>query len=304
MDATQQELTIRPLLKSVSRSFYLSMVFLPPAVRPCVSIAYLLARASDSVADSSSADPALRLRILGMMQELLCKAEHDESLAKELCAELDNKMSDQQSDASERELLQRYRECLHAKLSLPAEQQALIAEVLRAILDGQIWDIEYFLEHDSVTSDEQSQLYCYRVAGCVGEFWTRVGMLCLPRLSYYPNNEDLIEAGIRYGKGLQLVNILRDREEDATRGRNYLCSDRDIWMSRAQRYLADGVDYSLRLCSWRMRFTSILPAMLGLKTLQKIKNASPSTAKVKIKRSTVYWTMLQAFFLTLFCKRR
>ena len=40
------------LLKSVSRSFYLSMRFLPLAMREPISLGYLLARFSDTIADA------------------------------------------------------------------------------------------------------------------------------------------------------------------------------------------------------------------------------------------------------------
>ena len=41
-----------PLLKSVSRSFYLTLAILPRNVRPQMALAYLYARAADSIADS------------------------------------------------------------------------------------------------------------------------------------------------------------------------------------------------------------------------------------------------------------
>lgn len=39
------------LLSAVSRSFYLSMRFLPREMRPGVAVGYLLARATDTVAE-------------------------------------------------------------------------------------------------------------------------------------------------------------------------------------------------------------------------------------------------------------
>src|SRR6266571_987532 len=62
------------LLKQVSRSFYLTMRVLPDAIRPQISVAYLLARATDTVADTQivplterlQALQALRERILGV----------------------------------------------------------------------------------------------------------------------------------------------------------------------------------------------------------------------------------------------
>src|SRR5690242_9519898 len=61
------------LLKEVSRSFYLTMRILPGAIRPQISLAYLFARTTDTIADTEfisverrlHALEKLRARILG-----------------------------------------------------------------------------------------------------------------------------------------------------------------------------------------------------------------------------------------------
>ena len=60
-----------PLLAAVSRSFYLSLKFLPPPVRGPLSLAYLLARASDTIADSALAPLGLRLEALTAFEAAL-----------------------------------------------------------------------------------------------------------------------------------------------------------------------------------------------------------------------------------------
>ncbi|MCX7825074.1 MAG: squalene/phytoene synthase family protein, partial [Verrucomicrobiae bacterium] len=52
MTESDREQIIGPLLKEVSRSFYLTLRVLPGALRPAISLAYLLARASDTIADT------------------------------------------------------------------------------------------------------------------------------------------------------------------------------------------------------------------------------------------------------------
>src|ERR1700690_1347909 len=64
---------LNDLLKATSRSFYLTLRVLPAAVRPQIGLAYLLARTTDTIADTElvsvqgrlEALEALRLRILG-----------------------------------------------------------------------------------------------------------------------------------------------------------------------------------------------------------------------------------------------
>ncbi len=298
MDNAQDAQQLAPILKSVSRSFYLSMVFLPRQMRPAVSLGYMLARASDSVADSSSASPEERLRILRSMARVCSDAPRDLSEEKALFRELSQSMAMAQDNPKETLLLRHYGECLSIMRQLPAVQQSLIEKVLESIHEGQIWDIEYFQTSSHVTKEEDSLRYCYQVAGCVGEFWTNIGYCTLPRYSSHPSREDLVEAGVRYGLGLQLVNILRDVVEDAARGRHYLSGDREEWMRRARHYLMDGIAYSKTLASFKLRFTALLPALLGLKTLDKMQQGEGTTdEKVKISRGSVYRSMVKAAFI-------
>ena len=59
--STQFEQLGGPVLRAVSRSFYLTIRLLPTEVRGAIGLAYLLARASDTIADSALASAAVRL---------------------------------------------------------------------------------------------------------------------------------------------------------------------------------------------------------------------------------------------------
>src|SRR5262245_58143271 len=52
------------LLRSVSRSFYTTLRILPPQIRPQISLAYLLARTTDTIADTGLVPVAERLGAL------------------------------------------------------------------------------------------------------------------------------------------------------------------------------------------------------------------------------------------------
>src|SRR5579859_2443151 len=53
--------SLEDLLRATSRSFYLTLRVLPRAVRPQISLAYLLARTSDTIADAQLLTPDQRL---------------------------------------------------------------------------------------------------------------------------------------------------------------------------------------------------------------------------------------------------
>lgn len=77
-------------------------------------------------------------------------------------------------------------------------------------MDGQLRDLSV-THYDSM---EQLEDYCYLVAGTVGE-------MLLPVLRE-DRSEAAVEAGIRLGKAMQIVNIMRDVGEDRDRGRRYI----------------------------------------------------------------------------------
>ena len=100
--------------------------------------------------------------------------------------------------------------------------------MLDIITGGQELDLERFAGASAeniiaLKSAIELDDYTYRVAGCVGEFWTQ---MCRAHLFPHAELEDaqLFGDSIRFGKGLQLVNILRDLPADLHKGRCYLPS--------------------------------------------------------------------------------
>lgn len=295
---------MRELLKAVSRTFYLSMAWLPRQMRWGVSLGYLLARATDSVADTSSADTAERIRVLVAMGQAIA-GDADATQLQNLSQSLSETMAEAQANPAERLLLLRFGDCLRALADMATEEAVLIRKVLSTIIEGQLWDLTFFENNNGVSTDEETKLYTYRVAGCVGEFWTELGYATMG--AHYsdpaPERQELMRrAGVRFGCGLQLINILRDRQEDAARGRRYLVSDPDKWLDRAERYMNDGLDYASRLRTFRLRFATMLPALIGLRTLVLIRRYSDAP-RVKIPRRAVYLCMARAALNAAFFHR-
>lgn len=290
------------LLKSVSRSFYLTIRFLPKEMRPAVALGYMLARATDSVADTASAPATERDAILALMAEVIA-GKADEETQLDMLSKLRKEIAPAVSHPAEQRLLKDFGDCLQALATFDSVQQALIRKVLATIIQGQRWDLSAFSQHDTVQNDDETRQYTYMVAGCVGEFWTELGYAVLQNRFCAPERQEIMtQAGIRYGRGLQLINILRDMQEDAERGRHYLCSEPSKWLSRADSYMNDGLDYSRRLGLFSLRFASMLPALIGKRTIQLLQGSTLGKGKVKIKRRVVYACMLKALMLSL-CRK-
>src|SRR5246127_1867994 len=293
------------LLKGVSRSFYLSVRFLPSRVRPAIALGYLLARASDTIADANSLAAADRLEILNQLRAQLFTVEPNLQRGLKECAQ-------RQPDGAEQQLLERVEEILAFARQLPQSDQNLLLEVLGRIMRGQILDIERFELATSLRalrSPEELDEYIYLVAGSVGEFWTK---LCLQAWSPYSRVDDksIVTLGTEFGKGLQLVNILRDYPQDVQAGRSYLpitgVLSEDIkvaeplyqeWRDIARRYLESGAQYVQAIRPIRVRFACALPVLIGIETLGKMKTVPPSGRKIKVTRGRVYWLMLLSLLI-------
>jgi len=208
------------LLKQVSRSFYLSLAVLPGTVRPAIGIAYLLARAADTIADTRLIERRARIVHLEAFAEELERPQAGRIEAIAAAA------ASPQSLAAERRLLERLPDVLAAYRGMDAGDRARVRRVLATIVEGMTEDLRIFPGEDegkltALETRADLDRYTYLVAGCVGEFWTAVHVAHRPRLARWdvPAMEAL---GVRFGQGLQLTNVLRDVPRDLRAGRCYL----------------------------------------------------------------------------------
>ncbi len=300
------------LLRSVSRTFYMSVRILPPALRETMGVAYLLARTSDTIADCEGAPVATRLRRLAEFGAMVQSGGNPQGIAN-----------------IQRDIQPRHEGECALMAALPRvferfgafkpwewkETQELLANIIR----GQSNDLRNFPDPANITAlpDADSlEDYTYLVAGCVGEWWTRMSFHHFPRYSKR-TEEDLMPLAASFGKALQLVNILRDMPADLAAGRCYLPADElraagadpatllenpaaaqpvfDAWMEKARGYLAEGRDYIRAIRPWRIRIACYIPWRLAGQTLDLMAATPPlgSADKVKVSRSMVYRSMLR-----------
>jgi farnesyl-diphosphate farnesyltransferase len=205
------------ILEGTSRSFYLSLKELPRAIRPQVSLLYMLARTSDTIADSEGGEPKELMEALESYDDFTQGRSSD---APELSS-----FSQFQTNKSEGLLLKNVEAVVSRIERFSDSDQEAIRSCLGIIISGQILDLNRFslAEEDiaSIEKDDQLDDYAYRVAGSVGEFWTRMSLTHLFKLDSEKEKE-LFEKGIRFGKSLQMINILRDIPSDLALGRCYI----------------------------------------------------------------------------------
>lgn len=292
------------LLRDVSRSFYLSIRALPRPLRHPVALGYLLARLTDTIADTAAAKVELRLRMLDAFASAIQGKEPEVT-----AAELQASFAAHQQNEAEKKLVASAGTILRQLEE--SEDRVAIRNLLGTITRGQRLDLTRWSSGTpALASADELRDYTYLVAGCVGEFWTK---LCLGKVpDFTPREEsEMMELARRYGSGLQLVNILRDAGDDLRAGRCYFPEDEmrgvgiaaaDLadapeqflpiyrrWLSEARDGLDAGLQYCIAIEPPRVRIATALPALIGIRTLALLEQAGllALREKVKVPRSEV-----------------
>jgi farnesyl-diphosphate farnesyltransferase len=318
------------LLKAVSRSFYLTLRVLPKSIRPQIGLAYLLARTTDTIADTEIVGIEQRLQMLQALRERILGTSD---------APLDfGQLAQQQGLPAERVLLEKCEASLALLQAQSDLDKKMIREVLDVITGGQALDLQRFGNPTpgkltALQTDAELDDYTFRVAGCVGQFWTRI---CLAHqfstaATTLPSFEEL---GVRFCKGLQLVNILRDIPADLAKSRCYIPSEKlrafgltpadllrpetepkfrllyDQYLDLAESHLAAGWEYTnlIPFSQMRVRLACAWPILIGLQTIARLRsgNVLDPKQRIKVERRGVRGILLRSIFYYPFpyCWRR
>lgn len=234
-----------------------------------------------------------------------------------------------QENASERELLESLPNCIARLEGMEHADRNDIRLVLEKITRGQMLDLQRFdnpQEIRALNTAADLDEYTYLVAGCVGEFWTR---LCFRHVRQVANRteDEMLALGKRYGMALQLINVLRDAGSDLRAGRCYfpenelsavhltpsqILSEPErfqpiyrTWLENAKTGLASGMEYSRAIKNRRVRVATVLPALIGVRTLALLDAAGPAALQgtVKVPRSEVR-AMIVSLGLALASRKR
>ena len=309
---------ILALADRTARSFALTLRLLPAATREELCLAYLLARATDSVADAADSPAEERIALLDGITSALVAGD-----AARFPVSGVQGFATRLRHPGEAELLGHFGQLSGLFCAQHGDAVERGSRVLSTIISGQKDDVTRgmgdgvaVLENDAALLD-----YTWRVAGCVGSYWTEVLAARVPAALVVPV-ADMMELGKRYGQGLQLLNILRDAPADWLNRRCYLPGP---WgkstplppdpaglarlfpimrarLDQCRDWLDDGVRYGEGLRGWRVRSASALPAALGHSTLDALVLADEQAwlKRVKISRPVarrvVFSAVVSAFW--------
>jgi farnesyl-diphosphate farnesyltransferase len=312
------------LLKNTSRSLYLSVQVLPKAMRPAFSIAYLLCRYADTIADTAILPINRRLYWIERFKTLII--EQDSKQINQLVQEIDG-ASD---NPYEKELIKRLYPCLEAFNRISDKQKPLILEVVQAVCEGMLLDLQYFpqeKEHHpkAFPSYKELEHYCRLMGGMPGLFWSK---LIFTTTRIRMAEEKFYQLGQFIGDALQIVNILRDIPKDLRINRCYfpmedlqkeglregdllLASNSERFEPIKKKWIFWGVE---RLKSGKEYFRQLPKTQLGQRaavawpmlwtadSLYKLlseKDLLNPHKRVKISRGVIYYTMLLTPFILI-----
>ena len=311
---------LRDLLKQVSRLFYTTLVVVPANVRDQVGLAYLFARAADTIADTELIDRSRRLSFLDRLKEQFAGNQIDWAQIRTI----QQAMGPLPQDSAERTLLERLDECFRLFLTCSPDDRRRIERVMIILTQGMEMDLSIFpgasiADLTALKTLDDLDRYTYHVAGCVGEFWT--SLMCAHRKALGNwDTKRMSEVGVRFGKGLQLTNIVKDIAHDLHTGRCYipemmltevglkphdLLDQHNLPRFRpvlnklvrlAVEHLDQGWLYTMAIprCETRLRLACMWPILSAGESLKLVMN-SPELlnpdVRVKIPRSKVYQIM-------------
>lgn len=196
----------KEILKATSRTFYIPISHLSKGLQEAVSAAYLCMRAIDEIEDHPQLQATIKQSLLYSISDIILKnpiplddiahlLEPYKSQLPEVTLKLDKWI--QLCPSSVRETV-----------------LSSTSTMARGMAD---WVEKKWI----ISSEEDLDDYTYYVAGLVGVMLSDIW-------KWYDGTETNRDLAIAFGRGLQAVNILRNHQEDKTRGVSFFPDDWEL----------------------------------------------------------------------------
>lgn len=297
------------ILPHVSRTFALTIPQLPDSLQDVVGNSYLLCRIADTIEDEPALSPEQKSQYLNMFSDVVAAKEKPELLAEKL-----HPLLTDWTLKAERDLVQNTPIVIGITHDCTPNQREIMERCISIMSSGMA---EFCAKQQLATLDELKN-YCYYVAGVVGELLTE--LFCDFSDEIARSRDKLITLSVSFGKGLQMVNILKDVWVDASRGVTWLpaelfrvsknadgttSSDPVLTVEGMRQligttyeYLSQALQYSLMIPTREVGIRRFLLWTLGMAvlTLRRI-NKNPNFQRgdnVKISRNQVAATTFVA----------
>ena len=251
------------MLRHTSRTFYLSIVDLPSGIREAVMSSYLSLRALDEIEDHTRLQKQTKINLLCDISE--CLQRHNPNVPHRIPMLL-KAYGDEIPEVTSRldEWLN-----LAAKTVRPHILETTSAMARRmAYWVGNEWRIN--TKHDL-------DRYTFSVAGAVGVLLSELWL-------WFDGTPSRRADAIRYGRGLQAVNILRNRTEDRARGVDFFPKGwaEEDFRVYAKANLSRGDDYVQRFPLGPARRFCQGPQALAYATLEALARGESKLSRAAV----------------------
>jgi len=299
------------MLELVSRTFALSIRFLPEALREPVVLAYLLFRVSDGLEDHAE---IVADRKIALLKEWNCVLQGITSPI-----EFVRNIADLDWQNPEVYVAQRAPDLIAALNNVPVDLRTpIVARVSESTLGMARWQEQGPFVATLAEMDD----YMHYVAGLVGYLMT--DLFSWYSAHFRARKAELLPLSREIGLGLQTVNVIRGLRKDYQRGWVFVPQemlstvgiDRDQFflpdfedraldvvnqlIDKAEGHLQFGLEYISALPWWdhRVRLACIWPLCFALKTLAISRNnVEVLRSEAKITRQDVREIMRKTFVL-------
>ncbi|MBN2385467.1 MAG: phytoene/squalene synthase family protein [Anaerolineales bacterium] len=193
------------ILKETSRTFAIPISRLPARLQAAVACAYLCMRAIDEIEDHPGLDNRVKASLLEDLS-LTLQASIGARSQTEIPVLIRPVLSPYRHDLPE--VSRRLGEWI---ANAPADIALRIIEATAAMADR----MAYWARRNwQVQTEADLDGYTFSVAGAVG-------LLLCDLWAWFDNTQLDRTSAVQFGRGLQMVNIIRNREEDLARGVDY-----------------------------------------------------------------------------------
>lgn len=252
------------VLKLTSRTFYIPIKLLKSTLRETVASAYLCMRAIDEIEDHVDLEPEIKQKLLVETSKLLKEPFDDEAY--------DDLVKPYQQNLPEVTLRlgDWLRFCPSGIVGKVKESTSLMANGMAKWVEKN-WQVR--------TKDDLDD-YTYYVAGLVGVMLSDIWQ-------WYDGTETSRDLAIGYGRGLQAVNVLRNKEEDAERGVRFFPDNwsRDDMFAYAEENLAMADKYMEDIHTKNIRLFCKIPLALAKKTLKALKSGKEKMSRAEVEET-------------------
>ena len=250
------------MLKKTSRTFYIPITFLEPKLKKAVASAYLVMRAIDEIEDHEALGSEEKQALLRATSKMLATGFNTKAYEqlvepfKDILPEVSLRLGDWLAIC-------------------PADLVEKVKESSSEMAEGMAKWVE---KNWQVKTKEDLDEYTYYVAGLVGvmlsDLWKWSADIDTDR-----------ELAIAYGRGLQAVNILRNKDEDKERGVQFFPEGwtREDMFRYAEDNLAKADEYNKSIKRKSIMLFCKLPLALAHKTLKALKSGKEKMTRAEVE---------------------